>query len=104
MMNIWIALGIYLLVGWWDAVYTHYQSYRIFSWRWVNLTWPLRWWKELFHEYWIFFPDDRETLENALEMAWVLLANVDHGDWSNQDPNWIYEVEAWRDRHIGQIH
>ena len=37
---------------------------------------------------------------DAAEMLWVVLANVDGGDWSKQTPEWQTAAEQWRDNYL----
>jgi len=39
-------------------------------------------------------------LENAAEMLWVCLANVDNGAWSKQSDVWQETVKKWRDNYF----
>ena len=38
-----------------------------------------------------------KQLEDVLETAWGLIANVSQGDWTKQHPDWQEAVVRWRD-------
>jgi hypothetical protein len=41
--------------------------------------------------------------EAALEMAWVVIANVSGGDWEKQSSDWQTAVTKWRDEQFHPI-
>jgi hypothetical protein len=47
MDNLLMALGMYLLAGWWDAAYVHYRTYGYWTWKWIALAWPIRLWLDM---------------------------------------------------------
>lgn len=41
--------------------------------------------------------DAEATVDDVLMTAWVLLANVSEGDWTQQTEEWQEAVRRWRD-------
>jgi hypothetical protein len=41
--------------------------------------------------------DEYTKMRDAAEMLWVVLANVDGGDWSKQSAEWQQAAARWRD-------
>jgi hypothetical protein len=41
-----------------------------------------------------------DTLMNALESAWGIIANVSNGNWIQQPGDWQGAAESWRDRYL----
>jgi len=44
-----------------------------------------------------------ETLKDAAEMLWVVLANVSGGDWTQQTPEWQEAAARWRDKYFESL-
>ena len=44
---------------------------------------------------------NQDELLAGLELAWGLIANVNGGDWSEQNAVWITAAKRWRDRYNG---
>ncbi len=44
-----------------------------------------------------------EKLEEAVELAWGLIANANNGDWESANPGWKKAAEKWRDKYVGDI-
>lgn len=40
------------------------------------------------------------TLENCVEAAWGIIANVSRGNWNEQRPEWQEAARKWRDRYV----
>lgn len=43
---------------------------------------------------------ERKKLADAAEMLWVVLANVNGGDWSKQSEEWKEAAKKWRDNYF----
>lgn len=41
-----------------------------------------------------------QTLADAAEMLWVVLANVSGGDWTQQSAEWQAAAARWRDAYV----
>lgn len=39
-------------------------------------------------------------MENAIEVAWGIIANAHGGDWSKASPEWRQAAERWRDEYV----
>jgi hypothetical protein len=49
-------------------------------------------------------PDgEPQTMADAAEMLWVVLANVSGGDWRKQDSDWQEAAERWRDNYFAVL-
>ena len=44
-----------------------------------------------------------KRIEEALEMAWLVIANVSGGDWEKQSSDWQTAVAKWRDEQFHPI-
>lgn len=40
-----------------------------------------------------------EKLEDLIHDAWVIIANVNQGDWQGETYEWVEASEKWRDRY-----
>lgn len=40
------------------------------------------------------------TLDNCVEAAWGIIANVSRGNWNEQNPEWQEAARKWRDRYV----
>lgn len=45
-------------------------------------------------------PDGWQSMADAAEMLWIVLANVSVGDWSKQSPEWQEAAARWRDNYF----
>ena len=46
---------------------------------------------------------EMEELADAAEMLWVVLANVNAGDWSTQTEEWQEAAIKWRDNYFAKL-
>jgi hypothetical protein len=46
---------------------------------------------------------EMEELTDAAEMLWVVLANVNAGDWSTQTEEWQEAAIKWRDNYFAKL-
>jgi hypothetical protein len=44
-----------------------------------------------------------QTMADAAEMLWVVLANVSGGDWTQQTPEWQEAAARWRDHYFAVV-
>jgi histidine triad (HIT) family protein len=44
---------------------------------------------------------ERKRGDDLLEMAWVIIANANEGNWDNAHPDWRKAAERWRDDYHG---
>jgi hypothetical protein len=44
-----------------------------------------------------------KRLEDCIETAWGIIANVSGGDWTRQKPHWQEAVVRWRDNDFHPI-
>ncbi len=48
----------------------------------------------------VLVPDTRlQAIADALEMAWVIIANANNGDWDTASDEWRKAAEKWRDEY-----
>lgn len=47
--------------------------------------------------------EEWQTLADSAEMLWVVLANVNEGDWTKQTPEWQEAAKRWRDNYFGAV-
>lgn len=45
----------------------------------------------------------KDDYADLLEFAWILIANVNNGDWSQQSEDWRESVYRFRDRYHAVI-
>lgn len=47
--------------------------------------------------------EERERMGDAAEMLWVVLANVNGGDWTKQTKEWQEAAARWRDNYFNAL-
>lgn len=47
---------------------------------------------------------DYKNIQDALESAWILIANAYNGDWSQAPEPWRAAAENWRDGVLPEDH
>ena len=44
-----------------------------------------------------------QTMADAAEMLWIVLANVSGGNWKEQSPEWQEAAARWRDNYFAVL-
>lgn len=44
-----------------------------------------------------------QTKNEAIELAWGVIANAHGGDWDKASPEWKEAAENWRDKYVADI-
>jgi hypothetical protein len=44
-----------------------------------------------------------QDVDDMLELAWGLIANVSGGDWEKQNTDWVGAAERWRDSYFSML-
>ena len=50
-----------------------------------------------------FLAPDVRRLEDGMEIAWGIIANVGGGDWAKESSMWQKAAESWRDEYWNEI-